>query len=340
MSGNDNDLFDPSGNSALIGGDHLHIINEALEQINSSVTNDLSRPLRFRRHSSNQIINDSTTFLGPLMSNLIDYNSMNVPRRHPRVRIRQIPPVRRTRSTTTLRPGSTRFRLGPLESMLDRLGPTGGNDHTSFSSLLQGIGPLGNISRFREALRNSLGQRPTPFKKVLSEEGEKCIKDYRFEVGTQEEKCCPITQVDFTEGSVVARLPCKHIFDKQAILKWLREENARCPVCRYELPHKEMRITPRGAAGDTEPDPSGNEIAEETDHVESANILLDELQEQIMQMVTQQEEAEDERRLQAAILASLSADGATETPEVIDYSDDSVDTDDSIDTDDEMGTVD
>ena len=145
MSGNDNDLFDPSGSSALIGGDHLHIINEALEQINSSVTNDLSRPLRFRRHSSNQIINDSTTFLGPLMSNLIDYNSMNVPRRHPRVRIRQIPPVRRTRSTTTLRPGSTRFRLGPLESMLDRLGPTGGNDHTSLSSLLQGIGPLGNI---------------------------------------------------------------------------------------------------------------------------------------------------------------------------------------------------
>ena len=105
-------------------------------------------------------------------------------------------------------------------------------------------------------------------------------------------------------------------------------------------PIKRCVLHPEGQLEILNPTHLAMKIAEETDHVESANILLDELQEQIIQMVTQQEEAEDERRLQAAILASLSADGATETPEVIDYSDDSVDTDDSIDTDDEMGTVD
>ena len=323
MSGNDNDLFDPSGNPTLIGGDHLHIINEALEQINSSVTADVTHPLRFGTLSGNHIINDASTFLGPLMSNLIDYNRMNVPRRPHRLRRGRpsLPLLRRAR----IRPPPSfplpHFNRGSMGSS----GATGSNGRTAFSSLLQGMGSIGDFAQFREALRSSLGQRPTPYKKVLSEEGEKCVEDYLFEAGTHEEKCCPITQVDFPEGSVVARLPCEHIFDKQAVLKWLREEDARCPVCRHELPHKEVRIMPSGTGAEaTGPDPSGNEVSEaedEADHVESANALLQELQDQVMQIVAQQEEAEDERRMQAAILASLSLSGPTGPPPADEESD-------------------
>ena len=315
MSGNDNDLFDPSGNPTLIGGDHLHIINEALEQINSSVTADVTHPLRFGTLSGNHIINDASTFLGPLMSNLIDYNRMNVPRRPHRLRRGRHPlPLHwraRIRPPPSLR--LPNFNLGPMGST----GATGSSGRAAFSSLLRGMGSIGDFAQFRDTLRSSLGQRPTPYKKVLSEEGEKCVEDYLFTAGTHEETCCPITQVDFPEGSVVARLPCEHIFDKQAVLKWLREEDARCPVCRHELPHKEVRITPNrvdAGAGATGPDPSGNDVSEaedEADHVESANALLHELQDQIMQIVTQQEEAEDERRMQEAILASLGLSGPT-----------------------------
>ena len=40
---------------------------------------------------------------------------------------------------------------------------------------------------------------------------------------------------EFKNGDVVAKLPCKHMFDKTAILKWLKEEKAECPICRAKL---------------------------------------------------------------------------------------------------------
>ena len=46
---------------------------------------------------------------------------------------------------------------------------------------------------------------------------------------------------DFEEGEEVAELPCTHIFDKDAIGKWLEEEDASCPVCREKLHSKEVK---------------------------------------------------------------------------------------------------
>ena len=44
---------------------------------------------------------------------------------------------------------------------------------------------------------------------------------------------CPITQVDFIDQQDIIILECKHCFDPEAILYWLKEEKAECPVCRH-----------------------------------------------------------------------------------------------------------
>lgn len=76
---------------------------------------------------------------------------------------------------------------------------------------------------------------------VISEEGSKKLK----EVGFSETECinskCPIFHIDFEEGEIVTLLPCNHAFSPDAIKKWLENEKAECPICRFKLPSKEVR---------------------------------------------------------------------------------------------------
>ena len=65
-------------------------------------------------------------------------------------------------------------------------------------------------------------------------------------------KCCPITQVDLTEGDAVLVLPCGHAFLKDAIQTWLETESATCPVCRHALPSREMRPHVKSDSTDSE----------------------------------------------------------------------------------------
>ena len=51
--------------------------------------------------------------------------------------------------------------------------------------------------------------------------------------------CC-ISFEDFEEEQEVYKLPCNHIFS-DAIFTWLKEESNKCPVCRHELTHKEIK---------------------------------------------------------------------------------------------------
>jgi len=50
-----------------------------------------------------------------------------------------------------------------------------------------------------------------------------------------------MTLLDFKNGDEIARLPCTHIFGRDPILKWLKEENASCPVCREKIDSKEIK---------------------------------------------------------------------------------------------------
>lgn len=45
---------------------------------------------------------------------------------------------------------------------------------------------------------------------------------------------CPICLSEFTNGDVLIRIPCSHVYHGDCILTWLKT-NATCPVCRKEL---------------------------------------------------------------------------------------------------------
>tara|TARA_X000000368_G_C22516375_1_gene487159 strand:- start:34 stop:537 length:504 start_codon:yes stop_codon:yes gene_type:complete len=49
----------------------------------------------------------------------------------------------------------------------------------------------------------------------------------------------------FNNGDLITQLPCGHLFNADAIEKWVLENKASCPVCRHKLKNiKEIRITP------------------------------------------------------------------------------------------------
>ena len=95
-------------------------------------------------------------------------------------------------------------------------------------------------NQFEELLRNSLYQDKN-IKKVLSDKGSEQLKVVKFDPDKHEMKECVITQEKFKKDEEVICLPCKHIFNKEAIKTWLKEESSKCPVCRYELDYMEKK---------------------------------------------------------------------------------------------------
>jgi len=90
-------------------------------------------------------------------------------------------------------------------------------------------------------LNDSLLMRNTPYKKILSEKGNDQLKNIKYSKENSEQHSCCITFEDFKEGENIIELPCKHIFDSQAIKTWLKEESNKCPVCRFELDYIEVK---------------------------------------------------------------------------------------------------
>lgn len=53
---------------------------------------------------------------------------------------------------------------------------------------------------------------------------------------------CPIMQTTFEDQQDIIKLDCNHCFDADAIIHWLKEEKAECPVCRFKFRSKEIKI--------------------------------------------------------------------------------------------------
>ena len=100
-----------------------------------------------------------------------------------------------------------------------------------------------NNNRLREILQQSLYDKSN-YKKVLSDEGNDQLKTVKFDPEKFELKECVITQEKFEKGQEVTQLPCGHIFEKEAIEMWLKEQSSKCPICRYELKFKEIKDKP------------------------------------------------------------------------------------------------
>ncbi len=83
-----------------------------------------------------------------------------------------------------------------------------------------------------------------PVKKIITEEAQRDIIDKKFAAIMVEKlkinDACGIWQEPFEEGEDIKILPCNHAFKSDAIMKWLHEEKAECPICRYSLKSKEV----------------------------------------------------------------------------------------------------
>lgn len=95
-------------------------------------------------------------------------------------------------------------------------------------------------------LRETLNA-PMPFKYVLDPSSSNVVSEITFSQSSVNENnysdSCPITMDAFTEGEIISKLPCGHIFKTNALDNWLHNEKAECPVCRYKLPCIEVRNT-------------------------------------------------------------------------------------------------
>ena len=182
---------------------------------------------------------------------------------------------------------------------------------------LTGLG--GNQQQsFRNLLRQTLISDKNPIKKVLSEEGEKCIKDVTFDSTIHTDiTACPITMKEFKDGDIIAQLPCKHMFNKEAILKWLKEEKAECPICRAKLKSVEKKEEIAEEATQTTPEPPplpAGSLLRRRRMPMSNNIRLPFHPPRLPQrgraahfrrLMQSRQEREEEEELQAALLASL-----------------------------------
>ena len=150
-------------------------------------------------------------------------------------------------------------------------------------------------------------------KKVLSEEGFKTLKNDKYNSKIHKNNECPILRVNFEEGDEITVLPCEHCFNSEAIIHWLKEEKAECPVCRFVLDSEE-----KSKSNDQE-----NQENQENQQFENRQALINSLRrvnippidlgqsrdffrEQIRLNHPMWPEEEDMEDLQQAILMSLS----------------------------------
>jgi len=111
-----------------------------------------------------------------------------------------------------------------------------------------------------EILNNSLNE-PPPFRNVITKKEKSKLKRVKYaEIEEKDISCCPITQEDFKDDDDIIVLPCKHYFSDKAIINWLENENAVCPICRYKFESVEVK--------NTEGDEEKNEENEENEQSE------------------------------------------------------------------------
>ena len=159
--------------------------------------------------------------------------------------------------------------------------PTTGYDLTPNQPTF--IDTLSNLLRGTSLINQSLNDE-SKYKNVLDENGLDQIETVIYNSNEfPDNKQCPISFLEFKQGDTISKLPCNHIFHEESILKWLENEQANCPVCRYELSSKEVKKT----------DISENIIPRQT------------FTELFRNMIMERQEQRDDELLQRAILESL-----------------------------------
>ena len=154
-------------------------------------------------------------------------------------------------------------------------------------------------------LRETLAQQNN-YKNIISDEGKKSVlnETYTSDKYT-DQKCCPISQIDFKEGDDISKLPCGHIFNPGLISKWLENENATCPVCRFKLDSKEEKIkNMESKLGETVTTETPTIPIQRTHRISEYNHDSF-LRHSMYNLLIQQESNREEQDIQTALMASL-----------------------------------
>lgn len=109
---------------------------------------------------------------------------------------------------------------------------------------------------FEDVLNFTMNDTSPAFKNVLSTDGEKQLTHtiYTHDTLLFPNDNCPITCTAFKEGDPVIQLPCKHAYEPESIVRWLKEEKAECPTCRYKLESTEVRMADTSQADTSQAD--------------------------------------------------------------------------------------
>jgi len=156
------------------------------------------------------------------------------------------------------------------------------------------------------------------YKKIISEKGRAQIINKKFETTMKNDKC-PIILETFAIGEEVSILPCEHVFNVVAINEWLETGQANCPVCRFALDSKEVKlptITPASEDeynSDSDMPPLEDDDEEQAETTPQTTSDLFNIFERLLQLRNQQRNTpsgiindyDNNRDVQAAILASI-----------------------------------
>ena len=136
-----------------------------------------------------------------------------------------------------------------------------------------------------ELLNNSLYEQ-NPYIDVISKEGEKQLK---YEIYNEnlfqenQEKICAITREEFKHGEQIITLPCNHYFSKLAIEKWLKNESATCPICKFKLKSVEIKNNSNTNSNTNSNVNSNNNLIQETSFINIINHFQETIEEEQIQ---------------------------------------------------------
>ena len=160
-----------------------------------------------------------------------------------------------------------------------------------------------------------MGEDKNPIKYVLSVDGEQKIETVEFDPEIYPDiNCCPITIKEFKKGDMISKLPCNHLFNTDAILKWLKEEKAECPICRFKLESIEKKLERSDSSDNTIQDggvirPGNTRISSPIRarcmHSDLQECLEEDIITHLRRLMLSRHEQEEQEELQAALLASL-----------------------------------
>ena len=77
-------------------------------------------------------------------------------------------------------------------------------------------------------------------KKYMMELDEFQYKHLKKYSALKEDKC-PICLQKYKSADIIKEFPCKHIFHKNCIFKWLKQSNV-CPICKHDISEEIKKI--------------------------------------------------------------------------------------------------